>query len=221
MKRYAGLQWLMRLYQRRFRELTGIEHIPPHGPFILAGNHVSSPDPIYVVSAVYLNTHRSVVFLAYDKIAKTFGHTLAYHWLGAVDKNENHLASSLDPMRKELEAGNAVGIFPEGMRNATSFLMPGKTGVARLAHWTGAPVIPFGFTGPFTWTFWQGLSAALSWKRNLCLQFGTPLHFPKIPNEQLTKEQLTETTRIIMARIGDLAGKPSPFYTASHGLEHR
>lgn len=220
MKRYAGLVWLMRLYQRRFRELTGIEHIPQQGPFILAGNHVGSPDPLYVVTAVYLHTHRSVVFLAYDKIAKTFGHTIAYQWLGAVDKNEDHLATSLAPMRKELEAGNAVGIFPEGMRNAANFLLPGKTGVARLAHWTGAPVIPFGFTGPFTWTFGQGLSAALSWKRNLDLHFGAPMYFAKISDEHLTKEKLTETTRAIMTRVGELAGKPSPFYTAPHGLEH-
>ncbi len=198
-----------------------MEHIPQHGPCILAGNHVGSPDPLYIITAVYLQTGRSVVFLAFDKIAKTFGRTVAYQWLGTVEKHEDQLATSLIPMRQELEAGNAVGIFPEGMRNATSFLLPGKTGAARLAHWTGAPVIPFGFTGPFTWTFWQGLTAALSWKRDLRVTFGAPMHFPIIPDEKLTKAQLTQTTRAIMSRIGELAGKPSPFYTASHGLEHR
>ncbi|MEK7570173.1 MAG: lysophospholipid acyltransferase family protein [Patescibacteria group bacterium] len=211
MKRYAGLLWLIRLYQRRFRVLSGLEHLPRTGPYILAGNHVGSPDPLYVASVVYFYTRRSVVFLAYDKIAKKFGHDIAYQWLGAVDKKEGNLAASLLPLRQELEAGNAVGIFPEGMRNAAPFVLPGKTGVARLAHWTGVPVIPFGFDGPFTWSVTEGVRAALSWKRNLRLHFGAPLHFPKIPEDQLTKEKLTETTRTIMQRVGELAGRPSPF----------
>lgn len=211
MKRYAGLVWLMRLYLRRFRELTGVAYLPHIGPYILAGNHVGSPDPLYVGSAVYLHTRRSVIFLAYDKIAKNLGRNIAYQWLGAVDKNEGNLAASLLPLRHELEAGNPVGIFPEGMRNAAPFVLPGKTGAARLAHWTGAPVIPFGFDGPFTWSVAEGVFAALSWKRNLRLHFGAPLLFPKIPDDQLTKEKLTETTRTIMQRVGELAGRPSPF----------
>jgi 1-acyl-sn-glycerol-3-phosphate acyltransferase len=97
------------------------------------------------------------------------------------------------------------------MRNAAPFLLPGKTGVARLAHWTGAPVVPFGFDGPSTWTFNQGLRASLAFRRDMFLRIGKPLAFSVVPDEQLTKDLLVATTRQIMTAIGELAGRPSPY----------
>ena len=128
-----------------------------------------------------------------------------------VGKNEDRPSECLPQLRQELEAGNPVGIFPEGMRNAAPYVLPGKTGVARLAHWTGAPVIPCGFQGPFTWTVVQAISASFSSSRNMALRIGEPLNFPKISEDQITKDLLTHTTRTIMARIGELAGRASPF----------
>jgi len=211
-KRYAGLtQWLMPLLANRYHTLTGLENIPASGPYILAGNHVGSPDPMAVMAAVYRHTRRAVVFVAYDNVVRAFGKKLAYNWLAIVEKVENRPNECLDVLRRELENGQPVGIFPEGMRNAASFLLPGKTGVARLAHWTGAPVIPFGFTGPSTWTFGQGFRATLSLRRNLALRIGEPLVFPKVPDAEITKALLTQTTRTIMTRIGELAGRPYPY----------
>ncbi len=211
MTRYLGLRWLIPLLSRRFRVLEGLEHVPRTGPFILAGNHVGSPDPIFVTAAVYGATHRSIVFIAFDKAVQAFGNRLAHGWLGMVKKTEERPGDALIPLRRELEAGRPVGIFPEGMRNAAPFLLPGKTGVARLAHWTGAPVIPFGFDGPSTWTFNQGLRASVAFRRDMALRIGAPLHFPKIPDAQITKLLLTQTTRTIMERISELAGRPSPY----------
>ena len=153
MKRYKGLKWFLRLGQRRFQEISGLENLPKSEPFILAGNHIGSPDPIFIMSLVYFTIQRPVIFLAFDKVVNFFGKKRAYDWLGAIGKDEDRPAECLKYLKMELENGNPIGIFPEGMRNSAPFLMPGKTGVARLAHWTGAPVIPFGFAGPATWTF--------------------------------------------------------------------
>jgi len=211
MKRYAGIRWLVPLFTKRFRVLEGLENLPKTGPYILAGNHVGSPDPIFIAAAVFGKTQRSIVFIAFDKAVQAFGNRLAHSWLGMVKKDESRPGEALFPLRRELEAGNPVGIFPEGMRNAAPFLLPGKTGVARLAHWTGAPVAPFGFDGPSTWTFNQGLRASLAFRRDMFLRIGKPLTFPVVPDEQLTKDLLVATTRQIMTAIGELAGRPSPY----------
>lgn len=211
MTRYLGLRWLIPLLTLRFRVLEGVGNIPRSGPFILAGNHIGSPDPIFIVAAIYRATKRSIVFIAFDKAVQAFGTKLAHGWLGMVKKKEERPGEALSPLRHELEAGNAVGIFPEGMRNAAPFLLPGKTGVARLAHWTGAPVIPFGFDGPSTWTFNQGVRASLAFRRDMALRIGAPLHFEKVPDDAITKALLVATTRQIMSRISELAGRPSPY----------
>ncbi|MFA6588640.1 MAG: lysophospholipid acyltransferase family protein [Patescibacteria group bacterium] len=211
MKRYIGLRWFLRLGLKRFKEISGLENLPKSGPFILAGNHIGSPDPIFIMGAVYSQIKRPLVFLSFDKVVKFFGKKLAFDWLGVIGKDERDPGDSLKFLKQELDYGNPVAIFPEGMRNSAPFLMPGKTGVARLAHWTGTPVVPFGFDGPATWTFNQGLYASLMFKKDMLLRIGKPMHFPKIPLEQITKDLLVKTTREIMAMIGQLANRPSPY----------
>ncbi|RJO59210.1 1-acyl-sn-glycerol-3-phosphate acyltransferase [Candidatus Parcubacteria bacterium] len=211
MKRYFGLKWFMRLGQRRFREVAGLENLPRFGPFILAGNHIGSPDPIFIMSIIHSVLQRPVIFLAYDKVVNFFGKKIAYNWLGVIGKDEERPGESLKYLKIELENGNPVAIFPEGMRNSAPFLMPGKTGAARLAHWTGAPVVPFGFQGPATWTFNQGVYATLLFKKDMRLRIGRPLHFQKIEESKITKDLLIHTTHEIMAIIGQLADRPSPY----------
>lgn len=211
MKRYAGLRWLIPLLTKRFTVLEGLEHIPKHGPFILAGNHVGSPDPIFITAGVFQATRRSVVFITHDVVVQAFGERLAYRWLGMIMKIEDRPSEALPRLRSEIEGGQPVGIFPEGMRNAAPFILPGKTGVARLAHWTGVPVVPFGFNGPSTWTFNQGVRASLAFRRDMALRVGEPITFPIVPEAQLTKDLLIQTTRTIMVRVGELAGRPAPY----------
>lgn len=211
MKRYAGLTWLLPFFTRRFHTIEGLEHIPKTGPYILAVNHIGSPDPMFIMAVVYRHTRQPVVFVVYDRLIQVFRKTFGYQWLGMVGKEEHNPSACLEQLRKELEAGVPVGIFPEGMRNAAPFVLPGKTGVARLAHWTGVPVVPCGYTGPFTWTVAQALWASLSPQRNMALRIGEPLRFPRLPADELTKDLLRATTDKIMRRIGELARRPSPY----------
>lgn len=211
MKRYAGLRWLLPFFIRRFHTIEGLEHLPKIGPYILATNHIGSPDPMFIMAVVYRHTRQPVIFVVFDKLIQVFGKEFGYRWLGMVGKNEDRPSECLLQLRQELEAGKPVGIFPEGMRNAAPFVMPGKTGVARLAHWTGAPVIPCGFNGPFTWTVGQAIRASFSSRHNMALRIGTPLIFPKLTESQITKDLLTQTTHTIMTKIGELAGMPSPY----------
>ncbi len=211
MKRYAGLYWMLPFFTRRFHTIEGLENIPKHGPYIIAVNHIGSPDPMFIMAAVYRYTRQPVIFVAFDKVVRVFGKKVGYQWLGMVGKDEDHPGECLKQLRQELELGNPVGIFPEGMRNAAPFVLAGKTGMARLAHWTGAPVIPCGFQGPFTWTVMQAIRASFSPRRNMALRIGKPMTFPKLDENQVTKDVLLSTTRKVMAAIGELAGRASPF----------
>ncbi len=211
MKSYLGLHWLIPIARWRFREVQGTEHLPRFGPFILAGNHVGSADPAFIFAEVYSHVRRPITFVAMDIITHMIGKKFARRWVHLVEKDEAAPDACLVELRRELEAGNPVGIFPEGMRNSAPFVLPGKTGVARLALWSGAPVIPFGFQGPATWSFNQGLRAFLTPRKDMVLKIGAPLRFPKTPDEQITKELLIRTTRAIMDPIGQLSNRPSPF----------
>lgn len=132
-------------------EIRGVEHIPDTGPVILAGNHRSYFDPA-VIAMVVARTGRSVHFLGKKEvfdvpvlgsIAKALGGI-------RVDRGTGSDAP-LDEATRVLERGGMVGIMPQGtIPRGPAFFEPKLTarwGAARLAHLSGAPVIPVGLWG--------------------------------------------------------------------------
>ena len=127
---------------------TGSEHIPGRGATILAANHLSHVDPILVIAS----SRRKVHYLAKDAHFKNFFLRLFMNSTGQIETHreeggEDALASAADV----LAANSALGIFPEGTRSKRTekpFLLPGKTGIARLAaSFPRAPVIPIALVG--------------------------------------------------------------------------
>lgn len=147
---YAGLRLLLSPLLRpllRWR-LRGIHNIPRKGPTILAANHLSHVDPIAVIAAARRTTH----YLAKD------GH-FSNPWTRFVMRSTGQIETQREQGGNEalvsaatvLSQGRALGIFPEGTRSKRSeppYLLPGKTGVARLAaaHPT-AVVVPIALIG--------------------------------------------------------------------------
>ena len=127
---------------------TGSEHIPGSGAAILAANHLSHVDPILVIAS----SRRKVHYLAKDAHFKNFFLRLFMNSTGQIETHreeggDNALASAADV----LAANAALGIFPEGTRSKKTeqpFLLPGKTGIARLAaSFPHTPVIPIALVG--------------------------------------------------------------------------
>lgn len=127
---------------------TGSEHIPGSGATILAANHLSHVDPILVIAS----SRRKVHYLAKDAHFKNFFLRLFMNSTGQIethreDGGDDALASAADV----LAANSALGIFPEGTRSKKTeqpFLLPGKTGIARLAaSFPQTPVIPIALIG--------------------------------------------------------------------------
>src|SRR6185295_18204009 len=85
--------------------------------------------------------------------------------LGMLPLDNAQPATVLDPAIKQLERGAVIGIFPEGTRNKPSInhhweteLLRGKTGAARLAIATGAPVIPAAIRAPRGVSVWLAVA---------------------------------------------------------------
>jgi 1-acyl-sn-glycerol-3-phosphate acyltransferase len=126
--------------------VEGLEHLPANGPAILASNHVSFSDSIFLP----LVLRRRVTFVAK---AEYFEQRKTAWFFRAVGqrpiKREGGSASqrALASAREVLERGDLFGIYPEGTRSPDGRLYRGHTGVARLASSAGVPVLPVAMVG--------------------------------------------------------------------------
>ncbi|WP_232013823.1 lysophospholipid acyltransferase family protein [Glycomyces terrestris] len=127
------------------RSWSGMEHIPLQGPAILVWNHYSDIDPILIVHYVY-NAGRHPRFLLKESIVRVpvVGPILKRAGQIPVKRGSAEAADSLRTLGRELAAGHVVIMAPEGTvtKEPNRWPMRGKTGVARLALESGAPVIP-------------------------------------------------------------------------------
>ncbi len=138
-------------------EVVGTEHIPEEGPVIFTGNHPNSLiDPVLITTTC----GRQVRFAAKDVLFESRGLRFFLNTLGAVPirrrmdhKGEAKLdnGAAFDALFAVLRAGDAFGIFPEGISHARSELAPLKTGAARIALGASSPtrpitIVPCGLT---------------------------------------------------------------------------
>jgi 1-acyl-sn-glycerol-3-phosphate acyltransferase len=133
------------------RNWSGMEHIPAYGGVILAVNHLSEFDPLVLAHFVY-DAGRWPQFLAKSSLFKNklFGWVLRAARQIPVYRGTADAVRSLEAAIAAVKAGDAVVIYPEGTTPKDGDFWPqrGKTGIARLALATGAPVVPIITWGP-------------------------------------------------------------------------
>ncbi|MBT8228120.1 MAG: 1-acyl-sn-glycerol-3-phosphate acyltransferase [Dactylosporangium sp.] len=134
--------WMLILTRRDWR---GAEHIPASGGVILVANHVSHFDPLVLAHFVY-ETGRWPRFLAKASLfdIPVIGGLMRAVQQIPVRRGTADAAKALDAAIQAVRSGKSVIIYPEGTTTRDPDLWPmrGKTGVARLALETGAPVVP-------------------------------------------------------------------------------
>ncbi|MHB8437678.1 MAG: HAD-IB family hydrolase [Acidimicrobiales bacterium] len=132
-------------------DVDGTEHIPSRGPVLLASNHRSYFD-VAALALVAARMNRPVRFLGKREIfdAPVVGQIARAIGGISVDRGAR-TDQPLRDARRALEAGEAVVILPQGtIPRGRAFFSPelkAKTGTARLAAMTGAPVVPVGLWG--------------------------------------------------------------------------
>lgn len=125
----------------------GLEHIPSTGPAILASNHLSFLDSIFLPATV----DRAVYFLGKSDYFSGW-QRLFFENVGVMPvyrQGGDAGEASLRRGQEILERGRLLGIYPEGTRSPDGRLYRGKTGPVRLALRTGAPIIPVAMVGTF------------------------------------------------------------------------
>jgi len=135
--------WLRILFRP---SVEGREHVPDEGPAIIASNHLSFSDSIFMP----LMVKRKVTFVAkaeYFTGRGLKGFLVRMFFVGTgtipVDRSGGRAAqAAIETGLRILREGRLFGIYPEGTRSPDGRLYRGKTGVARLALESGAPVIP-------------------------------------------------------------------------------
>lgn len=137
-----GLRLLFRL--RR----TGTHLIPKRGPLLLAINHVSAWDPLMLMAAM----PRPVSFLAksyvfHGRVKYWFFHDITGQI--KVDRQRHGNEAAVLAAIRAIREGKAIGVYPEGSRTTDGHLKRFRTGLARIALATGAPVWPVVIKGGF------------------------------------------------------------------------
>nr|WP_280927033.1 MULTISPECIES: lysophospholipid acyltransferase family protein [Rothia] len=131
-------------------EITGRENLPKSGGYIIVANHTTELDPVTVAFPVFVEGALPR-FLAKDSLfrAPVLGYIMRKLAHIPVVRGSVDARKSLITARKIVEAGGAVVIFPEGTTTHDPQLWPmqARTGAARLALATGAPVYPVAHWG--------------------------------------------------------------------------
>ena len=126
--------------------VEGAEHLPKKGAAILASNHLSFSDSIFLP----LVLRRRVTFVAKAEYFDDPKTAWFFRAVGQIPiKREGGSASqgALDAATEVLQAGGLFGIYPEGTRSPDGRLYKGHTGVARLAVRNRAPVCAVAMVG--------------------------------------------------------------------------
>lgn len=211
------LQTLLSLSRFRIR-LHGVENLPHHGSFIMAGNHESYFDPGAIKIALWTQRKRNVFFLTKAAIAKTWKMLLgpgAWNLLGMLPIDTTDKSKVLESAEAHLKSGGVVGIFPEGTRNKPSLnpnwqttFLKAKTGVARLAFSTGASIVPVAITAPAGIGIWQTIGNLVAFWKKTDLVILPSITVPT--NASPTHEDLEALTARVMETIAQTRCKTYP-----------
>jgi 1-acyl-sn-glycerol-3-phosphate acyltransferase len=200
--KYVLLGPLLRLlYRPRVR---GLENIPRTGGFILAANHLSFVDSLFMP----LVCPRPVVFLGksdYFKSWRTRWFMKGVNVIPVQREGGSAGEAALLAGIRALREGKVVGIYPEGTRSPDGRLYRGKTGVARMALEAQVPVIPVSIRGTDAVMPLDAKVPRVSGRPRV--EFGKPLVFDRYYDRPKDRFVLRSVTDEIMYEIMMLTGQ--------------
>jgi 1-acyl-sn-glycerol-3-phosphate acyltransferase len=181
--------------------IEGAEHIPADGPAIIASNHVSLLDFVFLGLAA----HQRGRLVRFMSLRSAFDHRVS----GPLMRGMRHIpvdrehdpAEAFDVAVDVLRRGEVVGLHPEGRIRRSVTPLPGKSGAVRMALETGAPLIP-----------------AAVWGAQSILQPGARRRFPRHvavavrlgqPLELDAQMSLADSTARLQQRIAELEARAS------------
>lgn len=184
-------------------KVEGREHLPKKGAIIIAANHRSFLDSIFIPMIV----RRRVTFVAkaeYFDDAKT---AWFFRGCGQIpirreggSASERALASATEVLQK----GGVFGIYPEGTRTRDGLLHRGHTGIARLSLQNNVPIVPVGLIGTDNVQPVDRKMPVLF--QHVTIRIGEPIDPARYGGRANDRMALRELTDEVMYEIGQLSG---------------
>lgn len=208
------------------RDWRGAENIPADGGIIVAANHVSEIDPL-IIGHFLVDQRRAPRFLAKAELFRT----APLKWIveGAkqipVYRHAADASAAVAPAVDALRQGECVLIYPEGSatRDPELWPMKARTGVARVALLSGAPVIPIAMWGPEAILPYKARRPKLFPRRTMQILVGPPVDLSAFMDRPMTADLLRAATDAIMRRVADQLAElrggtpPTQFYDMRGG----
>jgi 1-acyl-sn-glycerol-3-phosphate acyltransferase len=161
--------------------IEGLENIAGQGPAIVAFNHIAYLDPL-AIGYVVDRAGRRPRFLAKAELFRDKRIAWVLRGCGQIEVKRGTVdaPAALRNALDALERGEVIVIFPEGTVTTHPDLdpMPPKTGAARLALLSGAPLIPGSIWG--TANVWpKGYAHRWRPRQEIVVRMGEPMKFPQ------------------------------------------
>jgi len=188
--------------------VRGMDNIPASGAAILASNHLSFSDSIFLP----LQSRRPVVFLAkseYFTGKGIKGGLVRWFFLATgqlpIDRSGGKASeASLNTGLRVLDQGQLLGIYPEGTRSPDGRLYRGRTGIARMVLEAKVPVIPVAMIDTEKV---QPIGKRLPRIRRVGIVIGKQLDFTRFEGMEGDRIVLRAVTDEIMYELMKLSGQ--------------
>jgi long-chain acyl-CoA synthetase len=185
--------------------VTGREHLPASGPFLICPNHQAYLDGFFLAAALPFRTFRQLFFVG---AAEYFEGPLTSRLARAVNivpvNPDAHLVNAMRAGGAGLRLGKVLILFPEGERSIDGDLKKFRKGAAILSSHLAAPIVPVAMDGlydlwprgrPFAW---RRLLPGNS--RPVTVRFGPPL--------RVDRGEYAGGTDALRAEVARLLGTP-------------
>ena len=172
-------------------DLIGKENLPENGGFILACNHVTAIDPVFLVSSI---APKEVHFMGKDELfEKPFSRWFLTGMNGFPIHRQGVDVKGIKYAEALLEQGDVLGIFPEGTRSKTREPQRAKAGVALIAKATHADVVPMSIY----------FSEKPHYRSRLTVRIGEPIRYEELglSDEERNTQELRAAAALVMERI--------------------
>ena len=176
----------------------------PDGPAILAANHRSFMDSVFLALVV----DRPVSFLAKAEYFDRRRTAWMFRSTGQIPLRRGSPAGArraLDAAHRVLCDGGLVGAYPEGTRSRDGRLHRGRLGPARLALSSRAPIVPVGLIGTDQVQAPDQRLPRVG--RRVTVRFGPAHHLPAVTRSRRRKAELVGATDRLMHAIAELSGQ--------------
>jgi len=187
--------------------VTGLEFIPASGPAILASNHLSFIDSLYLplmISRPVVFPAKAEYFTAKGPLGRVWAAYLRSTNQLEIDRSDaNSAQATLEAAAGILRRGELFGFYPEGTRSPDGRLYRGRAGLGWLALNTGAPVIPVAMIGTRKML---PPGAPVPRPTRIDIKIGKPLDFGHLAGDPPAKARRTIADEVMRA-IADLSGQ--------------